>query len=85
MDSQNLKRWVGRFICKPVWNNVGTPVKLQPTIKVGLVQPSFPTCVETDLLQPNFKALSNTGTTAQPKNYNVGRIDREASLLKMDR
>ena len=30
-----------RFLCKPVWNKVGTPAKLQPTVKVGLVQLSF--------------------------------------------
>ena len=28
-------------LCKPVWNKVGTPAKIQPTVKVGLVQLSF--------------------------------------------
>ena len=28
-------------LCKPVWNKVGTPAKLQATVKVGLVQLSF--------------------------------------------
>ena len=29
-------------LCKPVLNKMGTPTKLQPTVKVGLVQLSFP-------------------------------------------
>ena len=27
-----------RFLCKPVWNKVGTPAKPQPTVKVSLIQ-----------------------------------------------
>ena len=40
---QNLKRLAGQFLCKLVWNKLETPAKLQPTVKMGLVQFSFPT------------------------------------------